>query len=224
MDDIRWILLITGFFFVVGIYLYDLRVKYKKKRQTNDENRIEPSLKENSRTYKYQQKYSNNKDYFDTEYKEFQITARNKPSFQERFIVTIRLVAIDNSFFDGDEVVDVLEKHGLKIDKTGVFHFHKNITEEIIFSAASLIEPGIFDIDKISKQQIPGISFFMALPLTVNEIEAFDEMLLIIKRISISLKGELLDESGSSLSIQRERYIREQVIEYLLHNNRINSK
>ena len=117
-----------------------------------------------------------------------------------------------------------VEKHGLKIDKTGVFHFHKNITEEIIFSAASLIEPGIFDIDKISKQQIPGISFFMALPLTVNEIEAFDEMLLIIKRISISLKGELLDESGSSLSIQRERYIREQVIEYLLHNNRINSK
>ena len=64
----------------------------------------------------------------------------------------------------------------------------------------------------------------MTLPLPVDEIEAFDEMFSVIKKISISLKGELLDENGSSLSIQRERYIREQVIEYLLQNNRINSR
>ena len=33
-----------------------------------------------------------------------------------------------------------------------------------------------------------------------------------------SLRAELLDESGSSLSIQRERYLREEIIQYQLEN------
>ncbi len=228
MDDIRWILLIFGFLFIAGIYLYDSWIKSNKDGLTNDEKRIEPSLKKSSSLDKYPKNYSKEKDSFTSEYKDkekkFEVTLRNKSNFQSGFIVTIRLVAIDNSFYNGDILVDALEKHGLRIDKSGVFHFHKNETEEITFSAASLIEPGVFNIDKISNQQIPGISFFMSLPLSVDEIEAFDEMVLVIKKISISLKGELLDENGSSLSIQRERYIREQVIEYLLQNNRINSR
>ena len=32
--------------------------------------------------------------------------------------------------------------------------------------------------------------------------------------LSRSLNADLLDESGSTLSIQRERYIREEIIEY----------
>jgi FtsZ-interacting cell division protein ZipA len=63
----------------------------------------------------------------------------------------------------------------------------------------------------------------MSLPLAVNGIEAFDEMLSVVKKVSITLKGELLDESGSSFSIQRERYIREQVIEYLFEIKKQNS-
>ena len=34
------------------------------------------------------------------------------------------------------------------------------------------------------------------------------------RTLSQSLDGELLDESGSNLSIQRERYLREEVIQY----------
>ncbi len=228
MDDIRWLLLIFGFLFVVGIYLYDIWNKSKKEFTANNENRVEPSLKKGSSIDKYSKNYSNDKNPINTgqkdKEKEFQVTADNKSSFQHKFIITVRLVAIDNSSYDGGLVVDSLERHGLRIDRSGVFHFYKDETKEITFSAASLIEPGAFDIDKISNQKIPGISFFMTLPLTCDEIEAFDEMFSVIKKISISLKGELLDESGSSLSIQRERYIREQMIEYLLQNNRINSR
>jgi len=214
MDDIRWILLIIGFLFIAGVYLYGSRDKFKKDELTNDENRIEPSLIKNSSADKYPKNYSKEKGSFEAKHKDK----------ENEFIVIIRLVAIDNSLYGGDVVIDILEKHGLRIDKSGVFNFHKNETEEITFSAASLIEPGVFEIDKIFNQKIPGISFFMTLPLPIDEIEAFDEMFSVIKKISISLKGELLDENGSSLSIQRERYIREQVIEYLLQNNRINSR
>ena len=60
----------------------------------------------------------------------------------------------------------------------------------------------------------------MVLPTAMNGIEAFDEMISIVKKISYSLKGELLDESGSSFSIQRERYIREEVIEFLFQSKK----
>ena len=36
------------------------------------------------------------------------------------------------------------------------------------------------------------------------------------KRVAQTLDGELLDESGSTLSVQRERYLREEIIQYQL--------
>ena len=111
----------------------------------------------------------------------------------------------------------------MQLGEYGIFHYYKDESKSIIFSAASLVEPGTFDLKKIKDQKIPGITFFMSLPLAVNGIEAFDEMLSVVKKVSITLKGELLDESGSSFSIQRERYIREQVIEYLFEIKKQNS-
>ena len=52
----------------------------------------------------------------------------------------------------------------------------------------------------------------MLMPLSSNEINAFDEMIMVIKKIKTSLKAELLDDAGSTLSIQRERYIREELL------------
>jgi FtsZ-interacting cell division protein ZipA len=77
-------------------------------------------------------------------------------------------------------------------------------------------------MNQLETLKVKGISFFMSLPLKTNEINAFDEMMSILKRIKSSLKGELLDDTGSSLSIQRERYIREEVIEYSLKNQKNN--
>ena len=65
-----------------------------------------------------------------------------------------------------------------------------------------------------------GPSFFMLMPLSSNEINAFDKMMMVLKIIKTSLKAELLDDAGSTLSIQRERYIREEVIEYMLKSRK----
>ena len=39
-------------------------------------------------------------------------------------------------------------------------------------------------------------------------------MMTAARALAQSLDGELLDESGSTLSIQRERYLREEIIQY----------
>ena len=82
----------------------------------------------------------------------------------------------------------------------------------------SSVEPGSFDLANIKEQEIPGISLFLVLPGPVDGVEAFDLMIVAARTLAQSLGAELLDESGSTLSIQRERYIREEIIQYQ-HSN-----
>jgi cell division protein ZipA len=58
------------------------------------------------------------------------------------------------------------------------------------------------------------MSFFMVLPGEGDPIERFDSMVGTARSLARELDGELRDDKGSSWSIQRERYIREEIIEY----------
>ena len=44
--------------------------------------------------------------------------------------------------------------------------------------------------------------------------QAFDLMMAAARALAKTLRAELLDESGSTLSIQRERYMREEIIQF----------
>ncbi|MDH5240602.1 MAG: cell division protein ZipA C-terminal FtsZ-binding domain-containing protein, partial [Gammaproteobacteria bacterium] len=117
--------------------------------------------------------------------------------------------------FAGDELVLNLRGIGLRHGKFGIFHRYDGSDESnAVFSAASLVEPGSFDLQNIQAQQIPGISLFLVLPGPIDSVKAFDLMMAAARTLTQSLQGELLDESGSTLSIQRERYLREEVIQF----------
>lgn len=130
-------------------------------------------------------------------------------------IVTLRIVARNQGAFAGDELVISLRGIGMRHGKFGIFHNIEGSDEDsIVFSAASLVEPGSFDLTKIREQKIPGISLFMVLPGPIEGARAFDQMMSAARALAKSLDAELLDESGSTLSIQRERYLREEIIQY----------
>ena len=76
------------------------------------------------------------------------------------------------------------------------------------------MEPGSFDLANIKEQEIPGISLFGVFPGPVEGAEGFDLMMAAARAIAQSLDAELLDETGSTLSIQRERYLREEIIQF----------
>jgi FtsZ-interacting cell division protein ZipA len=54
----------------------------------------------------------------------------------------------------------------------------------------------------------------MVLPGPIDGAQSFDLMIAAARALSQSLDAELLDESGSTLSIQRERYMREEIIQF----------
>ncbi len=131
-------------------------------------------------------------------------------------IVTIRLMAQPGSGFAADKLILKMRELGLQHGEFGIFHRIAEDTERCNeFSVASLVEPGSFDLTRIKSDTYPGVSIFMMLPSERRAgVEIFDDMMSASRSLANQLEGELLDEEGSSLSVQRERYLREEIIQY----------
>ena len=214
MDGLRWLLLLFGLLLVVGVYLFS-RYQSGRTEKANPENttnsvRLEPSL--DGASVDDGQSQDN-----ESEAPEIGSGAeieRGDSSPQQK-IVTVRIIAGKSLSFRGDELVLSLRGIGMRHGKFGIFHrFEGSDEDKVIFSAASLVEPGSFDLANIKEQRIPGISLFMVLPGPTEGAQAFDLMMVATRAIAQSLRAELLDESGSTLSIQRERYMREEIIQF----------
>lgn len=207
MDGLRWLLLFFGVLVVVGVYLYS------RREQNPDEPtafaRRTPTLDGDDGSSEYNpNSIEQSADETDTD------AASSAPSVNQK-IVTLRLVAHNRGSFKGDELILSMRGIGLRRGKFGIFHrFDGDDESPAIFSAASLVEPGHFDIENLKEQTIPGISLFLILPGPVEGVEAFDLMIAAARTLAQSLDGELLDESGSTLSIQRERYMREEIVQF----------
>ena len=211
MDGLRWLLLIFGALVIAGVYVYSRREKDESVGAPKAADRLEPTidlkgvdLTRDSESDVADPPLSSDDD--------FQSPVLNE---QPQKIVTLRLVARHKKSFMGDELILSLRGIGLRHGKFGIFHrYDGNDESRTIFSAASLVEPGSFDLANIKEQEIPGISLFLVLPGPVEGVDAFDLMMKAARALATSLDGELLDESGSNLSIQRERYLREEIIQY----------
>ncbi|MDH3578294.1 MAG: cell division protein ZipA [Gammaproteobacteria bacterium] len=201
MDGLRWLLLFFGVLVIAGVYLYSRRDKSTADDDATDFARVEPTLQHDRIT---SEPGSGDAPVSET-------SVENLP----QKIVTLRIVAREKKAFNGEDLVLSMRGIGLRHGKFGIFHrYDGNDETRTIFSAASLVEPGSFDLANIKDQEIPGISLFLVLPGPVDSVESFDLMMAAARALSQSLNGELLDESGSTLSIQRERYLREEIIQF----------
>ena len=222
MDGLRWWLLFFGILVIAGVYIYSRREKAKADDAADNVERVEPTLQA--------QKLSDSSGDKPIESPGFSVDDEqvadgsgdapdNVGDKALQKIVTLRIVAREKKAFQGDELILSMRGIGLRHGKFGIFHrYDGNDESRTVFSAASLVEPGSFDLANIKEQQIPGISLFLVLPGPVDSVEAFDLMMEAARALSQSLDGELLDESGSTLSIQRERYLREEIIQFQ-HSN-----
>ena len=213
MDGLRWLLLIFGLLVIAGVYFYGRREKKSPKTEPKPAARVEPKLDTADAEDDFPD--DSGKTVPDTGNDASDSNGRSSAESVPQKIVTLRLVARDGGAFRGDELVLSLRGIGMRHGKFGIFHRYDGSSEDnTIFSAASLVEPGSFDMTNIKEQELPGISLFLILPGPVEGAEAFDMMMTAARAVAQALNGELLDESGSTLSIQRERYMREEVIQF----------
>ena len=212
MDGLRWLLLLFGLLVIAGVYFYSRREKTAPRTKRKPGGRVEPRLDSDDAG-------DESPDDSELVQAEADVDSSNQTSRQvesvPQKIVTLRLVARDGGSFRGDELVLSLRGIGMRHGKFGIFHRYDGGSEDnTVFSAASLVEPGSFDMTNIKEQELPGISLFLILPGPIEGAEAFDMMMTAARTVAQALNGELLDESGSTLSIQRERYMREEIIQF----------
>jgi cell division protein ZipA len=129
-------------------------------------------------------------------------------------VVTVRLVTKGEPW-RSETVVLALRAAGLQHGRYGIFHRMPDSGErEPLFSVANLTEPGSFDLTNLAETTLPGMSFFIVLPGVGDPVARFDGMVATARELALELDGELHDDRGSTWSIQRERYVREQIIQY----------
>ena len=76
-----------------------------------------------------------------------------------------------------------------------------------------MVEPGIFPIDAGAGFTTEGITAFMILP-GPGGVDSLAAMIESARRIARTLGGDVLDETGSTLTNQGATHLREQGIEF----------
>jgi cell division protein ZipA len=130
-------------------------------------------------------------------------------------IVTIRILSRAGAPFPAEDLVLALREAGLRHGRFGIFHAQMSDSDDTpVFSVASLTEPGSFDLTRVHTDLYQGVSLFLGLPGPVEGVRAFESMVSAARSVAKRLDGNLVDEHGSTLSVQRERYLREEVIQF----------
>ncbi|MEM7278337.1 MAG: cell division protein ZipA C-terminal FtsZ-binding domain-containing protein [Pseudomonadota bacterium] len=225
MDGLRGILAVAGIAIVALVYWYTQ--KQQAKKASADSVRIEPALDESfaesvidapepADAFEEQGAPATVLD--DTDEPVIDDELEPEAAEEPQKIIALRMVARGAEQIPGKDLLLALRGLGLKHGKFGIFHSLDD-QENALFSVASLVEPGSFDIAAVVEQELPGVSLFMVSPLNEPGQKVFDRMVETARALAKSLDGEVLDANGSSLSIQRERFIREEIIQFELAAN-----
>lgn len=211
MWELRWVLLGLGALIVVGVYLWGRGIISRpatlKLRRTE---RLEPSL--TVPAFDAEPQSEEPEPPFIEERPLAPIPEEPPPAPPDR-VIALRLVPQAGEL-DAEAVVKALLEADLEHGRYDIFHRLDPGSKEPVFSVASLTEPGTFDLDNLEGATLAGVTMFMVLPGVGDPVSRFDAMVLTARSLAVTLAGELYDERGSSWSVQRERYVREEVIEY----------
>jgi cell division protein ZipA len=101
----------------------------------------------------------------------------------------------------------------LQHGKYNIFHrLHGD--GSIVFSVASMVEPGAFDLEKMGETLYPGMTMFTQLPGPVPGMHALNELIACARRLQANLGGTLQDERGVPLTVHRIERMRQEVREF----------
>lgn len=227
MWELRWVLLVLGIVLIAALYLLGrgaFAVRWQRKAAVPQRpvRRVEPSTASLQRADQWPDEAAEPApvQVRTPEDADSEATPAPSPARRERSappktdrIITIRFVAKDGEL-GAEDVVIALRKAGLKHGRYGIFHHFVANEDEPYYSVANLTEPGSFELSNLADRTIPGMSFFMVLPGPGDPVDRFDLMVQTARSLAHDLEAELHDEKGSSWSIQRERYVREEIIRY----------
>ena len=138
--------------------------------------------------------------------------------FEHSEVLVLNVAARDGRVFTGDDLLQVLITSGLKFGDMNIFH--KRLSKEhqgtVIFSVANMLNPGTFDLNNMDEFTTLGISFFLALPTPINNLDAFEQMLGVAQEIRATLGGDLKDDHRNAMTGQTIEHYRQRIRDFEL--------
>lgn len=118
--------------------------------------------------------------------------------------------------FDGPAIQKALEDVGMLPGDMNIYHRRHGDERRgpVVFSLASMVEPGAFPIKQMAGFRTPGLTLFAQLPGPQEGLAVFADMLFSAERIAADLDGELQDDTHSRMTKQTTEHIRGQILEH----------
>ncbi|TAN53476.1 MAG: hypothetical protein EPN21_01385 [Methylococcaceae bacterium] len=117
-------------------------------------------------------------------------------------VVQLSVVAVDNAYFTGGEILDAFNRVGLRYGDMGIFHLYNEV-DEILFSVASMVEPGTFPMENMMSFECPGVVLFFQ-PSHVDEpLDVFDSLVSCCHELAIRLNGVEWDVNRQPLTTEK---------------------
>jgi cell division protein ZipA len=135
--------------------------------------------------------------------------------FLEKLII-LYLLAPEGRPYQGYELVQTLSSHGFHYGEMNIFHYpgEQDKTKEGLFSLASAIEPGTFDLTHIGAILTPGLCLFMPFRDNKNIRSTFELMLETAQLLMQDLGGTLCDGQRQPLTSCLLSHYRSQLHQY----------
>lgn len=111
-------------------------------------------------------------------------------------------VMVNDEPMQGAMILECAERLHLYYGNYHIFHRHENHdgTGGVLFSMASAIEPGTFELENMDDFQTPGLTFFMQYNDGVDPNQAFESMLDAAKALADVFGADIQDAKRQHLS------------------------
>ncbi len=216
----RWILIIVGALILVAIFLFGSPERKRKPRASRKRNRRtrprrEPTLEPGAgQPEDGPGEDATGQGELDMGHPEEPPEPPEPLGPPPDKILCLFLQARDNHRISGVDLLDAALKAGMVFGDRDIFHRVTDDGGEVVFSMANLTKPGHFDKTAWNTLETIGVTMFMTLPGPMPARDAWDAMLATSRRIAELLHADLLDDSKSTFTRQREGQIREELREY----------
>lgn len=137
--------------------------------------------------------------------------ARKREPVPEKFVI-INVLALADPF-PGQQLLELLMENGLTFGEMDIFHRRRE-DGATLFSLASAVEPGTFDMKTMGSLSIPGVTLFMRVHELADPVSALDDMLSVADAIALELNGEVRDETRSVMTPQTVEHCRQSIREF----------
>lgn len=135
------------------------------------------------------------------------------PDLQEVLVIN---VMARSGELEGNDLLRVMLSCGFRFGEMNIFHRYEQHSGKgsLLFSAANVVEPGVFDVDRMEEFSTPGICMFMKLPGPKRPIHSFEIMMDSARKIANLLDADVKDEHHNVMRQQTAEHYRQRVLDF----------